>query len=98
MLKDERLVFLLDVDNTLLDNDRFAADLSTRLEQLLGAAERDRYWLIYAELKETLGYADYLASLQRLRVGLEDPPTCCRCRASCSNIPSRSVCTSRRST
>ena len=74
MLKDERLVFLLDVDNTLLDNDRFAADLSTRLEQLLGAAERDRYWLIYAELKETLGYADYLASLQRLRVGLEDHP------------------------
>ena len=74
MLAGERVVFLLDVDNTLLDNDRFAADLSTRLEQLLGAAERDRYWVIYDELKATLGYADYLTSLQRLRIGLEDHP------------------------
>jgi FMN phosphatase YigB (HAD superfamily) len=68
------VVFLLDVDNTLLDNDRFAADLGARLEQAFGAAERDRYWAIYAELRDQLGYADYLATLQRFRVGLEDHP------------------------
>ena len=42
------VVFLLDVDNTLLDNDRFAAELGARLEQSFGAAERNRYWAIYA--------------------------------------------------
>jgi FMN phosphatase YigB (HAD superfamily) len=68
------VVFLLDVDNTLLDNDRFGADLGARLELLFGAAERERYWAIYAELRDTLGYADYLASLQRFRVGLEEDP------------------------
>jgi FMN phosphatase YigB (HAD superfamily) len=68
------VVFLLDVDNTLLDNDRFAADLGRTLEQAFGATERDRYWAIYAELRGQLGYADYLATLQRLRFGLEDDP------------------------
>jgi len=66
------LVFLLDVDNTLLDNDRFAADLGTRLEWAFGSAERDRYWAIYAELRDALGYADYLGTLQRFREGLDN--------------------------
>jgi FMN phosphatase YigB (HAD superfamily) len=65
-------VFLLDVDNTLLDNDRFAVDLGARLERTFGAAERERYWAIFARLREELGYADYLGSLQAFRVGLED--------------------------
>lgn len=68
------VVFLLDVDNTLLDNDRFAADLGARLDQLFGRAERDRYWAIYAELRDKLGYADYLATLQRFRAGLDNDP------------------------
>jgi FMN phosphatase YigB (HAD superfamily) len=67
-------VFLLDVDNTLLDNDRFAADLGARLEVLFGAAERDRYWAIFAQLREQLGLADYLASLQMFRNGQGDNP------------------------
>nr|WP_225562134.1 HAD family hydrolase [Rhodanobacter sp. DHB23] len=68
------MVILLDVDDTLLDNDRFAADLSDELERRFGAAERERYWAIYNELRQELGYADYLASLQRFRVGLENHP------------------------
>jgi FMN phosphatase YigB (HAD superfamily) len=68
------IVFLLDVDNTLLDNDRFAADLGARLELLFGAAERDRYWAIFAKLREELGLADYLASLQMFRNGQGDNP------------------------
>lgn len=68
------VVFLLDVDNTLLDNDRFGADLGARLEQAFGADQRDRYWAIFAALREELSYADYLAALEKFRVGLDDDP------------------------
>lgn len=74
MLADGPLVFLLDVDNTLLDNDRFKSDLDHQLEQLFGAAERDRYWTVYSELRDAVGYVDYLGALQKFRVGLEDDP------------------------
>ena len=67
-------VFLLDVDNTLLDNDRFASDLRARLAQDFGAAECERYWTIYNGLREQLGYADYLAALQQFRSGLDGDP------------------------
>jgi len=66
------MVFLLDVDNTLLDNDRFAADLGERLQQSFGAAERARYWEIFGRRRERLGLADYLGSLQDFRTGLDD--------------------------
>ena len=72
MLSANGIVFLLDVDNTLLDNDRFAADLGAHLEQAFGAVERARYWTIYNALRAELGYADYLAALQKFRVGLDD--------------------------
>jgi len=68
------VVFLLDVDNTLLDNDRFGADLGARLEQAFGADQRDRYWAIFSALREELSYADYLAALQKFRVGLDGNP------------------------
>jgi len=68
------IVFLLDVDDTLLDNDRFGSDLGERLEQTFGAAERARYWKIFAERRDQLGWADYLGSLQVFRTGLDDDP------------------------
>jgi FMN phosphatase YigB (HAD superfamily) len=74
MLNADGVIFLLDVDNTLLDNDRFAADLGDRLEQSFGPAERARYWAIFGRLREQLGLADYLASLQAFRAGLDDHP------------------------
>ena len=67
-------VFLLDVDNTLLDNDRFGADLGDRLQQAFGAAERARYWQLFAERRTQLGLADYLGTLQLFRNGLDDDP------------------------
>jgi FMN phosphatase YigB (HAD superfamily) len=67
-------VFLLDVDNTLLDNDRFGADLGQRLEQAFGAPARARYWKIFEDLREKFGFADYLGSLQVFRTGLDDDP------------------------
>jgi FMN phosphatase YigB (HAD superfamily) len=74
VLSEGNVVFLLDVDNTLLDNDRFGADLGARLEQAFGADQRDRYWSIYSALREELSYADHLAALEKFRVGLDDDP------------------------
>jgi FMN phosphatase YigB (HAD superfamily) len=74
MLNSAQVTFLLDVDNTLLDNDRFAADLGDHLEQAFGASERERYWALFARLREQLGFADYLGSLQAFRTGLDDHP------------------------
>jgi FMN phosphatase YigB (HAD superfamily) len=74
VLSEDAVVFLLDVDNTLLDNDRFVADLGDRLQQDFGVDQRDRYWAILAALREELSYVDYLAALQKFRSGLEDRP------------------------
>jgi FMN phosphatase YigB (HAD superfamily) len=74
VLNADEVVFLLDVDNTLLDNDRFAADLGERLAQAFGPAERERYWAIFSRLREQSGLADYLGSLQAFRSGLDDHP------------------------
>jgi FMN phosphatase YigB (HAD superfamily) len=63
-----RTVFLVDIDNTLLDNDRIQADLKRHLEREFGAACRDRYWAILEQLFDELGYRDYLGALQRYRV------------------------------
>ena len=74
MLSAAPLVFLLDVDNTLLDNDYIEADLKRHLEREFGSQCRQRYWEIFEELRAELGYADYLGALQRYRVGyLNDP-------------------------
>ena len=64
----EPIVFLVDVDNTLLDNDRIQDDLKHHLEREFGAVCRDRYWAILEELFTDLGYRDYLGALQRFRM------------------------------
>jgi len=68
MITPDQTVFLIDVDNTLLDNDRIQADLKRHLEREFGAACRDRYWAILEQLFSDLGYRDYLGALQRYRV------------------------------
>jgi FMN phosphatase YigB (HAD superfamily) len=65
------LIFLFDVDNTLLDNDRVTADLKRHLEQQVGPERQQRYWDIFEQIRTELGYADYLGALQRYR--LENP-------------------------
>jgi FMN phosphatase YigB (HAD superfamily) len=61
-------VFLLDVDNTLLDNDRVTADLRDFIARRIGEKPNERYWAIFETLRRELGYADYLGALQRYRV------------------------------
>ena len=60
-------VFLIDVDNTLLDNDQFQQDLRDHLAEAAGPIVRDRYWAIQEKLFQTLGYRDYLGAFQRYR-------------------------------
>jgi len=74
VLSPAQVVFLLDVDNTLLDNDRFAADLTARLDDDFGKPECERYWSIYAALRDRVGFADYLGALQAFRAGANDDP------------------------
>jgi FMN phosphatase YigB (HAD superfamily) len=63
-----RVVFLVDVDNTLLDNDRIQQDLRDHLDRAFGVACRERYWTILENLFAELGYRDYIGALQRYRV------------------------------
>jgi FMN phosphatase YigB (HAD superfamily) len=68
MTLPDPIVFLVDVDNTLIDNDHIQNDLKRHLEREFGAACRDRYWAILEQLFTELGYRDYLGALQRFRV------------------------------
>ena len=65
---EQEIVFLFDVDNTLLDNDCVEKDLRRHLEREFGADSRDRYFSILYELRNKLGYIDYLGALQRYRL------------------------------
>ena len=68
MTRFNPIVFLVDVDNTLLDNDRIQDDLKRHIERQFGLECRDRFWAIQEQLFEELGYRDYLGALQRFRV------------------------------
>ena len=67
MAGSQEIVFLFDVDNTLLDNDRVTIDLKRHLEREVGHERQQRYWAIFEQLRVELGYADYLGALQRYR-------------------------------
>jgi len=74
MTAPNEVVFLFDVDNTLLNNDRVLEDLLLHIESEFGAARRERYLAIFEQLRAELGYADYLGALQRYRVeAMSDP-------------------------
>ena len=68
MTLPDSIVFLVDVDNTLLDNDRVQDDIKRHLEREFGAACRDRYWTILEQLFAELGYRDYLGAFEPDRV------------------------------
>jgi FMN phosphatase YigB (HAD superfamily) len=74
MAEPADVVFLIDVDNTLLDNDRIQSDLRDHLETTFGIKARDRYWELFENLRTELGYTDYIGALERYRVEeLHDP-------------------------
>jgi FMN phosphatase YigB (HAD superfamily) len=69
-----KTVFLFDVDNTLLDNDRVTADLKRHLEANVGQERSQRYWEFFESIRSDLGYADYLGALQRYRLEYPHDP------------------------
>lgn len=81
------VVFLVDVDNTLLDNDRVIANLMQHLEAEVGHERQHRYWAIFEELRSALGYADYLGALQRYRVEHPRDPHLLTVSSYLSNYP-----------
>ena len=68
------VVFLFDVDNTLLDNDRVTADLRNHLDGEVGPERAQHYWSNFEKLRSELGYADYLGALQRYRAEYPHDP------------------------
>ena len=68
------MVLLLDVDNTLLDNDRVTNDLHEYLEREVGVEQATEYFKLFEELRQELGYADYLGTLQRFRIAHPHEP------------------------
>src|SRR5947199_3751266 len=70
-----KIVFLFDVDNTLLDNDHVTADLKRHLEQQVGPERQQRYWDFFEQIRTELGYADYLGALQRYRLEYPRDPS-----------------------
>ena len=68
MTASDRVVFLLDCDNTLLDNDLVQVDLRAHLAREFVAECRERLWAILEQLRAEVGYADYLGALQRYRL------------------------------
>jgi FMN phosphatase YigB (HAD superfamily) len=62
------VVYLLDVDNTLLDNDAVEQDLKRHIGEAFGTECEERYLEIFEQRRATLGYADYLGALQSYRI------------------------------
>jgi FMN phosphatase YigB (HAD superfamily) len=73
-MPNAKTVFLFDVDNTLLDNDRVTADLKRHLESEVGRERSQHYWELFEGLRTELGYADYLGALQRYRIAYPHDP------------------------
>src|SRR5947209_12635801 len=88
--KSGRLIFLLDVDNTLLDNDRLKSDLRSRLLQVLGPAGDERFWRLYEEVREELDYVDYPSTVARYEKSLSDREVAARIAAVFDQIDFRS--------
>ena len=92
------IVLLVDVDNTLLDNDHIQGDIRKYLQREYGPACRDRYWAILERFMGKLGYFDYLGALQRYRVWIRPTLHCSQYRRSLSTIRSRTASVRARST
>lgn len=73
-MMSHEVVFLIDVDNTLLDADRVTVDLGRYLENAVGHDRQQRYWNLFKQLRDELGYADYFGALQRYRIEYSHDP------------------------
>jgi FMN phosphatase YigB (HAD superfamily) len=68
------VVFLLDLDNTLIDNDAVRERLNQGTRRLLGAALSDRFWTTYEEVRDECDHVDFLETLDRFHRTADEPP------------------------
>jgi FMN phosphatase YigB (HAD superfamily) len=87
MVPDDSIVFLFDVDNTLLDNDALKADLSEQLDALLGPARSARFWELYEAVRHERGVVDLPLTLERFAPLAGDPTLAERARAVLMGYP-----------
>lgn len=87
MAMEHKVVFLFDVDNTLLDNDRVIVDLRRQMGVEVGEESQKRYWELFEQIRNELGYADYLGALQRYRAENPRDMRVLRVSAYLSNYP-----------
>jgi FMN phosphatase YigB (HAD superfamily) len=71
-MKSESLVFLLDVDNTLLDNDRVKQDLQRAISRLVAADRASRFWALYEEVRDEESVVNFPETLRRFRRAFPD--------------------------
>lgn len=68
----EKLVFLIDVDNTILDNDGVKQDLERSLLEILGNELASRFWQLYEEVRNDREIIDFFETIRRLRTEFPD--------------------------
>ncbi|MGZ3582591.1 MAG: HAD family hydrolase [Ktedonobacterales bacterium] len=81
------IVFVLDCDNTLLDNDRLKEDLDAGLHQILDEDLVERFWQVYEEVRADRGTVDFPTTLERFRAHCPDPSLQERLRALVMDYP-----------
>ncbi len=74
MTSNSDMVFLFDVDNTLLDHDRVKQDLGALLDSRIFDGASEHYWSAYEAIRAETGQADFLASFQRCWIDSECNP------------------------
>lgn len=64
-LDSDDVVILLDVDNTLLDNDGLKREAASRIASLVGSDGADRFWEIYEEVRRDEEVVDFPETVRR---------------------------------
>lgn len=81
------IVFLLDCDNTLLDNDALKDDLNARLDALLGPDLTRRFWQIYEEVRAATGVVNMPLTFARFAPLCPSPTVAARVESTFMDYP-----------
>jgi len=73
-MTSDTLVFLLDVDNTLLDNDRAKEDIRTAIASLVATDRAARFWSLYEDVRGEEGVVNFPETLRRFRRAFPGEP------------------------
>lgn len=69
---EEQLLVLIDVDNTLINNDKVKTDVDDQMKATIGAERTARFWEVYEQVRKDLDGVDIPATLKQLEPEYED--------------------------